>query len=161
MRQRLEVRKAGHITLSPHPSCLPKLPFFHTLPRPIKTSKLAASFHCKPTYEPPSIVPRVEVSDPDGQTGATTGAEDTVDVVGVPASIPRAPMAAASSKLLIRAGRIIEHADAATPLQPQHRLQILMAVKVRFPPELFQTQKKYLLRQRINLIYCSRLLLLP
>ena len=93
------------------------------------------------------MVPRVEVSDPDGQTGAATGAEDTVDVVGAPTgadSIPRAPTAAASSKLLIRAGRIIEHADAATPLQPQHRLQILMAVKVRFPPPSCSNHKKIL-----------------
>lgn len=95
--------------------------------RPIPTHKLTASFHYKPAYDPPTIVPRAEASRPHGEAaGAKVAAGDAADVVAAPE--PRAPMAA-SSKLLIRAGRIIEHADAAAPLQPQHRLQILMAVK--------------------------------
>lgn len=101
--------------------------------RPILTHKLAASFHCKPAYDPPSVVPIVSTAasgaaatqDGDGTTETSPPA-----ALGGAGSIPRAPAAAASSKLLIRSGRIIEQADAAAPLQPQHRLQILMAVKV-------------------------------
>lgn len=96
--------------------------------RPIETNKLAASFHCKPAYDPPSVVTPVESL---GSVGQDTAAaiEATAAALGAEEIIPRAPTAA-TSKLLIRAGRVIEHADSAAPLQPQHRLQILMAVKV-------------------------------
>ena len=80
---------------------------------------LAIGFHSKPAYPPPPLTSFADEAAGDGPIPPTVA----------PASVPAA-LGKASSRLLIRGGRVVEHTDAAAPLQQKHRLQILMAVKV-------------------------------